>query len=362
MQLACADIGQTSIHEVIHSPRVSTGSYIFSETQFAMRAGVRSRACALTIIGCMAIAWALPISLVTVVPASFFGAVLCFIAVELLVDWLVEARERCSRIEYAIVLLSYGAINLLGVELGMLCGILAQSISFIVIYSRSGTLLTQRFWHSNVIRGFKQRSLTSKLRAHIITLELHGFMFFGSEVKILSAVQRACFPTASASASPSQAADKAREDSSSVVVAAASKTRYLILDFYHVTGLDSTAAATCFVTLCQQAEEHGMLLCFCNLRRSVRQLLEVQQVLPLNPKANANNAAAVDGGDEAWRWPVRSFDTTGDFCVCFLLHFLLSLLLLFLLLLLLVLLVLLYCIASVHSRSRTRVLTPVHWL
>ena len=157
-----------------------TGSYIFTETVFAMRNGVRSNFCGATIIACLVACFCLPISLVTVVPSFFFGSVLCYIAAELLMEWLIDSRQTCSKSEYGVVWISFLAINFFGVEIGMLCGVLAQILAFVFMYAASGNVLTQRYWHSNVIRGFKQRSLSSKLHRDIVTLELHGFVFFGS--------------------------------------------------------------------------------------------------------------------------------------------------------------------------------------
>ena len=197
-------------------------------------------------------AWVVPISLVTIVPAAFFGAVLSFIAVELMVDWLVESRHRCPTSGYVVVWVTFVAINLFGVELGMLTGIGAQMAAFIVLYSRTGTLLVQRFARSNVIRGFKQRSLTSQLRQEIITLELHGYVFFGSAVKIVETARRICFsPSKSEVTAPPTLGTPGKAGSQRLQVTG-KQPRFLVLDLTHVTGLDSTGARAEFpeLTIC----------------------------------------------------------------------------------------------------------------
>lgn len=268
-----------------------TGSYIFTETVFAMRNGVRSNWCGATIICCLMACFCLPISLVTIVPSFFFGSVLCYIAAELLKEWLIDSRDTCSKSEYGVVWVSFLAINVFGVEVGMLMGILAQILAFVIMYARSGNLLTQRYWHSNIIRGFKQRSLSSKLHKDIVTLELHGFVFFGSAVRILEAVKACCF-LRTAGESPKVSSNSKTENSGQAV-------KFLVLDFYHVTGLDTTGAATCFLTLRQRAEELGMTLVFCHVKPHVRYLLAVQKVLPMDVNAQPD-------------WFVREFATADE--------------------------------------------------
>ena len=272
-----------------------TGSYIFTETVFAMRNGVRSNWCGATIICCLMACFCLPVSLVTVIPSFFFGSVLCYIAAELLKEWLIDSRDTCSKSEYGVVWASFVAINVFGVEIGMLIGVLSQILAFVFMYARSGNLLTQRYWHSNVIRGFKQRSLTSKLHKDIVTLELHGFVFFGSAVRILEAVKRCCFLRA--------ADDTPRGSSEPPLPTVGQAVKFLILDFYHVTGLDTTGAATCFLTLRQRAEELGMTLVFCHVKPRVRHLLAVQKVLPIDVNEPANHfVKEFATGDEGLAW------------------------------------------------------------
>ena len=278
-----------------------------------MRAGVHTKACGVAVIASMAVCFFLPVSLVTVVPSCFFGSVLCFIAVELIFEWLIESKERCTRAEYFVVWVTFIAINLFGVEAGMGIGIIAQILAFVILYARSGNLLTQRYWHSNVIRGYKQRSLSSKLHREIVTLEMHGFIFFGSAVRILDHVRSNLFrdPThrhhrQSQLQNLQSHSSLGSASSSSAELKTRGPIQYLILDFYHVTGLDSTGAATCFVTLCQRAEELGITLLFCHVPNDARQVLEVQQVLPrkLEPASEGEAAQA--------KWPIQEFKTTDE--------------------------------------------------
>jgi SulP family sulfate permease len=65
-----------------------TGSYIFSQTLLSMRAGVRTRAVGIIVIILELAVFMLPFSILAYIPKFFFGAVLTFIAIELVFSWL----------------------------------------------------------------------------------------------------------------------------------------------------------------------------------------------------------------------------------------------------------------------------------
>jgi MFS superfamily sulfate permease-like transporter len=315
-----------------------TGSYIFSETQFAMRGGVRTKLCGFVIIVCLLGAFLIPLPLTSIMPSFFFGGILCFIAASLLREWLLESRHRCTRTEYIVVWTTFVSVNLFDVELGMVLGVLAQILLFAVEYARAGVLITQRYWHSNVIRGFKQRSLTSKLRRDIVTLELHGFIFFGSAVRILDAIQQSLFTGGQFSdhshqhCGAKQYQNQQRRSYENPVgvpgfrnsVPARDLARFLILDFFHVTGLDTTGAATCFVTLCQILAQRPeatrpTTVIFCHVAPRVRELLQAHHVLPPPLGAGDSTTGGHQEGEEAssaataaHRWAVREFESTDE--------------------------------------------------
>ena len=67
-----------------------TGSYIFSQTIFCMRAGsTRMTGAVLTVFMCAI--FFLPYTITSYVPKFLFGAILTFIALELMIDWLFKA-------------------------------------------------------------------------------------------------------------------------------------------------------------------------------------------------------------------------------------------------------------------------------
>lgn len=65
-----------------------TGSYIFSQTLLSMRAGIRSRVVGVIVIILELAVFMLPFSILAYIPKFFFGAVLTFIAIDLVYGWL----------------------------------------------------------------------------------------------------------------------------------------------------------------------------------------------------------------------------------------------------------------------------------
>ncbi len=101
-----------------------TGSYIFSQTIFSLRAGIRSRVCGFVIALIASIAIVMPISILDIVPNFIFASLLIMICIDLMIEWLWDVRKKLSRIEYSVTLMTFVLIQALGVEYGILVGIL----------------------------------------------------------------------------------------------------------------------------------------------------------------------------------------------------------------------------------------------
>lgn len=100
-----------------------TGSYIFSQTLFTLRSGVRSRLSGYTIAICELILVMLPISILSYIPNFIFGSLLVMICVDLVVEWLWDVRKKISSIEYVVALSTFLMIQVLGIEYGILGGL-----------------------------------------------------------------------------------------------------------------------------------------------------------------------------------------------------------------------------------------------
>jgi MFS superfamily sulfate permease-like transporter len=100
-----------------------TGSYIFSQSIFSLRAGIRSRAAGYFLALAQLVVLVLPFNLLAYVPNYVFGSLLVLICVDLLFEWLWDVRRRLTGPEYAVCLSTFALIQAAGVEYGILAGV-----------------------------------------------------------------------------------------------------------------------------------------------------------------------------------------------------------------------------------------------
>ena len=100
-----------------------TGSYIFSQTIFSLRMGIRSPLMGYVIAFLSLVTVVLPFNILAYIPNLFFGSLLMMICLDLLFEWLIDVREKVTPAEYVVVLMSFCLLLALGVEFGILAGI-----------------------------------------------------------------------------------------------------------------------------------------------------------------------------------------------------------------------------------------------
>jgi sulfate permease, SulP family len=101
-----------------------TGSYIFSQSIFSLRAGIRSRLAGFVLALCELIIFILPIPILSYVPNFLFASLLIMICIDLMVEWLWDVRHRLTQREYILCLLTFLLIQCLNVEYGIISGII----------------------------------------------------------------------------------------------------------------------------------------------------------------------------------------------------------------------------------------------
>jgi len=100
-----------------------TGSYIFSQTIFSLRIGVRSRIPGFSIAFFAGLVIVMPFPVLSYVPNFFYGSLLSMICIDLMYEWLWEFRTKVTVAEYIIGLSTFGLIQYLGVEYGIIAGV-----------------------------------------------------------------------------------------------------------------------------------------------------------------------------------------------------------------------------------------------
>lgn len=101
-----------------------TGSYIFSQSIFSLRAGIRSRLAGFVLAFCELVVFVSPAPILSYVPNFFFGSLLIMICIDLMHEWLWHVRDKLSTAEYCICLATFVLIQILGVEYGILAGVI----------------------------------------------------------------------------------------------------------------------------------------------------------------------------------------------------------------------------------------------
>ena len=100
-----------------------TGSYIFSQSIFSLRAGIRSRLSGFVLAGCEILVFVVPFPILSYVPNFFYGSLLSMICIDLMYEWLWDIRNKVTTAEYVIGLATFGLIQIIGVEYGILAGV-----------------------------------------------------------------------------------------------------------------------------------------------------------------------------------------------------------------------------------------------
>lgn len=216
------------------------GMHSLSLSSLALRLGPRSRWVGLlTALGAGLTLFFGP-SVVSYLPVPVIGGLLCYLGLNFLCEWLVDSYSRVPRSEYLIIVLILVVIAWEGYITGVGIGLITAVVLFALRYSRIDVVRVEingGNHRSNVDRTAHEREILHVARHSIHILNLQGFVFFGTAHSLLHRIKRRCH---NASEPP---------------------LRYLIMDFRHVTGLDSSALIS-FTKLQQTARLMGFrVLC-----------------------------------------------------------------------------------------------------
>jgi sulfate permease, SulP family len=190
------------------------------------------------------------------VPKLVTGALLTYLAIGFLVDWLYATWRRMPVAEYAVLLLVFATVVSAGFMEAIGLGTAAGIALFVVRYSKIGVarnVLSGAAYHSNVDRAETQRVVLLTRGDQIFILKLQGFMFFGTASALVAMVRQ-------------RLDDPARPP-----------LRYLVCDFRLVSGIDATAAAS-FTKLVQYAEEKDFALVLTTIPPDVSTLLRRERI------------------------------------------------------------------------------------
>jgi SulP family sulfate permease len=181
------------------------------------------------------------------VPTPLLGSLLVWIGAALTYEWLVLTARRLAIWEYLIVALIFLVIVGVSFTTGIFVGLVAAVVLFVVEYARVDSVrhvLTGETYQSTFEMSEERREGLRQLGHAILIVRLQGFIFFGTSDRLRKKI----------------------EDRLSDTV------RFVIVDFRHVTGVDSSAVVS-FVRLGKLAARLGFTLVVTGMNETVARAL-----------------------------------------------------------------------------------------
>lgn len=215
-----------------------TGYHQLGISSLAFRMGISSRVVSLFAASVTGLALLFGASLLSLIPKLIVGGLILFVGLSFLVEWLYDAWFQLPHTDYALIWVILVVVGLAGFLQGVGTGIVIAILLFVVNYSRIDIVkdsLTGETYRSSTERPLEHRQLIKRLGQQIQILRLHGFVFFGTSQGLIRRI-----------------GDRLKD-------ASLEKMRYLILDFQHVSALDSSAVFS-FVRLKQLADANQFVI------------------------------------------------------------------------------------------------------
>ena len=195
------------------------GHLALGGASLAYSIGARSRLSTIVVALLCAVALFFGSKILSVFPRVILGGLLFNLGLSFVVDWLINTWNRVPKNDYIIIILIFLIIGMIGFLEGVLAGLMASVILFVISYSKVQTIkhtLTGKTFHSNVERSERLKSIIEDSGDQILILPLQGYLFFGSANRLLEYIK----------------AYLQSDDGGEL--------KYLVFDLRQVTGVDSS--------------------------------------------------------------------------------------------------------------------------
>jgi CRP-like cAMP-binding protein len=204
---------------------------------------------------------------------------------DLLYEWMVEIRSRVLLSEYLTIWGTFIAIQVVGVDAGIIIGVLVAVVDNVVNTAQTTTVRkvhkrSRAIW-TPAENKILQRHGYFNVAPKIVTFEIRGPVFFGSSLALLEDLVREIGLQESQQQpdlSSSESAVSASPHHSSFLLVKDVRQRsflrdpnqhlkpkappkYVVLDFSQITNMDASAARTCFLQLCAVCKKQGIVVC-----------------------------------------------------------------------------------------------------
>ncbi|HDQ41871.1 MAG TPA: STAS domain-containing protein, partial [Desulfonatronum sp.] len=203
------------------------GYSALSLSMLGFKTGADTRIVGLTVTAVMSVTIVFGGQILSVFPKALLGGFLLLLGLMFLLDWIVDTRTRMPGADYLVVLAVFGTIGVFGYLHGVLLGLLATVVLFVVRFSKIPVLFsasTIAQTRSRRQRALPHQRLLATGGGKVGVFDLTGYLFFGSVNALTSAIM--------------QAMDE-------------EGTQAVIVDFQRVSGFDISAVYN-FVRLAQR--------------------------------------------------------------------------------------------------------------
>lgn len=212
------------------------------------------------------------------VPTAVMAGVIISIGLIFIDLFCIKLRRSFPKIDYLILILIMITVGFFGFTTGVILGITIAAIIFIFDQSKSDVIkyaISGRYYHSRVERSENLQNILEQEGEKIYIINLQGTLFFGTAYELFRKIEQYLISSTS--------------------------LQFLILDFRHVSTLDSSALLS-FIKLSKIAEIKKFTILFTDTSLKIRKLLEIIANQNKNRKENEANIQFFPTLDSALEW------------------------------------------------------------
>ena len=191
-------------------------------------------------------------NVIAYIPKIVLGSLLIYIGLGFVTEWLIDGYRKFGALEYSVIPIILVVSIFAGFLEGIVIGIIAAIILFVIKYSRINIIRFQASgadFRSNLMRDAEQNKILKEHGDQIQIFTLQGYLFFGTAGSLYKTVLDSI------------------EDPQNA------RLKYVLLDFSQVIGVDSSATLN-FEKLAQRLAEREIYLITTSLNSSVLEILQ----------------------------------------------------------------------------------------
>jgi SulP family sulfate permease len=190
-------------------------------------------------------------------PKFVLGGLLLYLGLNFLYQWVYETWFTLPKADYFVILLILVVIATVGFLEGVAVGILVAVVLFAVKYSQVDVIkhtLTTVTYQSRIARPKLHKRILRRYGKQVLILELQGYIFFGTANNLLEQIR------------------------SHLDNYADTRLCFLLLDFCHVTGIDSSVVLS-FRKMIKLTQKSRASIVLTGLSDEIKDFLQKSEIL-----------------------------------------------------------------------------------